>query len=117
MAKRAGKKTTQKKANPEAATKKATTGQEIAKDPIKAYDHKDKTRENNPPVDLVTPDTDPDAGRKKTYEYNLEIDQELLEAYRGTVSLPFEPGGPKRAAVKILDNRGIQSLKNVEVGA
>jgi len=42
-----------------------------------------------------------------------EIDQELIEAYRGTVSLPFEPGEHKRIAVKIVDDRGIESLKVV----
>ncbi len=45
-----------------------------------------------------------------------EIDEELIEAYRGTVSLPFEPGDHERAAVKIIDDRGIESLKIVEVG-
>jgi len=40
-----------------------------------------------------------------------EIDPERIEAYRGTVSLPFEPGDHKRAAVKIVDDRGIESLK------
>ena len=44
-----------------------------------------------------------------------EIDEELIEAYRGTVSLPFEPGDHKRVAVKIIDDRGIESLKIVEV--
>jgi adenine-specific DNA-methyltransferase len=46
---------------------------------------------------------------------NAEIDEELIEAYRGTVSLPFEPGGNRRVAVKIVDDRGIESLKIVEV--
>ena len=45
-----------------------------------------------------------------------EIDEELIEAYRGTVSLPFEPGKHKRIAVKIVDDRGIESLKVMEVG-
>jgi adenine-specific DNA-methyltransferase len=40
-----------------------------------------------------------------------EIDEELIKAYRGTVSLPFEPGGHKRIAVEIVDDRGIESLK------
>jgi len=44
-----------------------------------------------------------------------EIDEELIEAYRGTVSLPFEPGEYKRVAVKIVDDRGIESLKVIEV--
>jgi len=44
-----------------------------------------------------------------------EIDEELIEAYRGTVSLPFAPGEHKRIAVKIVDDRGIESLKVMEV--
>ncbi|MBC7185681.1 MAG: site-specific DNA-methyltransferase [Calditrichaeota bacterium] len=44
-----------------------------------------------------------------------EIDEERIEAYRGTVSLPFEPGEHKRIAVKIVDDRGIESLKVLEV--
>ena len=44
-----------------------------------------------------------------------EIDEDRIEAYRGTVSLPFEPGGYKRVAVKIVDDRGIESLKIVEL--
>jgi len=44
-----------------------------------------------------------------------EIDEDLIEAYRGTISLPFEPGKYKRAAVKIVDDRGIESLKIVEI--
>jgi len=45
-----------------------------------------------------------------------EIDEELIEAYRGTVSLPFEVGGNRQIAVKIVDDRGIESLKIVAVG-
>lgn len=44
-----------------------------------------------------------------------EIDQDLIEVYRGTVSLPFELGKHKRVAVKIVDDRGIESLKVIEV--
>lgn len=44
-----------------------------------------------------------------------EIDEERIEAYRGTVSLPFEAGEHKRIAVKIVDDRGIESLKVMEV--
>jgi adenine-specific DNA-methyltransferase len=36
------------------------------KRPIESYEHKDKQRVNNPPVGLVTPDTDPDAGQRQT---------------------------------------------------
>ena len=44
-----------------------------------------------------------------------EIDPELIEAYRGTVSLPFEAGENRRIAVKIVDDRGIESLRVVEL--
>ena len=44
-----------------------------------------------------------------------EIDADLIEAYRGTVSLPFEAGEHGRAAIKIVDDRGIESLKIVEL--
>ena len=44
-----------------------------------------------------------------------EIDEVLIETYRGTVSLPFVPGEHGRIAVKIVDDRGIESLKVVEV--
>ena len=44
-----------------------------------------------------------------------EIDEELIEAYRGGTSLPFEPGDHRRIAIKIVDDRGIESLKVVSL--
>jgi len=44
-----------------------------------------------------------------------EIDPELVEAYHGTISLPFEIGSYRRIAVKVLDDRGIESLRIIEV--
>jgi len=40
-----------------------------------------------------------------------EVDEELIEAYRGTESLPFVPGAHRQIAVKIVDDRGIESLR------
>ena len=40
-----------------------------------------------------------------------EIDPDKIEAYSGMVSLPFSAGAHRRAAVKIIDDRGIESLK------
>jgi adenine-specific DNA-methyltransferase len=40
-----------------------------------------------------------------------ELDEDLLEQFHGTVSLPFEAGDNRRIAVKIVDDRGIESLK------
>jgi adenine-specific DNA-methyltransferase len=58
----------------------------------------------------------PMAGEKEGWaklakSLKAEIDEELIEAYRGTVSLPFAAGEHKRIAVKIVDDRGIESLK------
>ena len=40
-----------------------------------------------------------------------QIDASRIEAYRGTVSLPFEAGEHRRAAVKVVDKRGVESLR------
>jgi adenine-specific DNA-methyltransferase len=42
-----------------------------------------------------------------------EIDEEKIEAYGGTVLLPFKPG--RDVAVKIIDARGIESLKIIRL--
>ncbi|MGH2368848.1 MAG: DNA methyltransferase, partial [Chloroflexota bacterium] len=47
---------------------------------IAQYDHPDQSRPNNPPVGLVTPDTDPDAGKRKTYRYDPHLDPQLVWA-------------------------------------
>ena len=44
-----------------------------------------------------------------------EIDEDLIDAYSGTRSLPFDAGPHSRAAVKIVDDRGIESLKIVDL--
>ena len=44
-----------------------------------------------------------------------EIDETRIAAYNSTQSLPFQPGDHGRAAVKIVDDRGIESLKIVEL--
>ena len=44
--------------------------------PIEAYDHLGQERLNNPPVGLVSPDTDGGEGRK-TYEYDPHLDPQL----------------------------------------
>jgi adenine-specific DNA-methyltransferase len=46
-----------------------TSGGKPPKRPIERYEHSDKKRTNNPPVGLVTPETDPVAPTHKTYDY------------------------------------------------
>lgn len=50
------------------------------KRPIEDYDHRDKERLNNPPVGLVTPQTDPESGKKKKYQYDEHLDPQLVWA-------------------------------------
>jgi len=50
-----------------------------------------------------------DGWGKLAKNLKAEIDEEKIEAFRGTLSLPFEPG--KKIAVKIIDDRGIESLR------
>lgn len=52
-----------------------------------------------------------DGWSKLAKSLQTEIDEALVEAYRGSVSLPFKAGEHYRAAVKIIDDRGIESLK------
>src|SRR5438045_3058870 len=46
-----------------------TSGGKPPKRPIERYEHTDKKRANNPPVGLVTPETDPVAPTHATYDY------------------------------------------------
>jgi len=59
---------------------------------------------------------DNDGWARLARNLKAEIDEELIEKYRGTVSLPFEPGKHKRIAVKIVDDRGIESLRILDIG-
>ena len=52
-----------------------------------------------------------DGMAKLAKNLKAEIDEELIQSYFGTVSLPFAAGEHRRAAVKIIDDRGIESLK------
>jgi adenine-specific DNA-methyltransferase len=58
----------------------------------------------------------PMAGAKDGWEklkrnIKAELDEGMLAKMHGTVSLPFEAGENRKAAVKIVDDRGIESLK------
>jgi adenine-specific DNA-methyltransferase len=59
--------------------------------------------------------SDKEGWAKLARNLKAEIDEDLIEAYRGTVSLPFELGENQRVAVKIIDDRGIESLRVIPV--
>ena len=56
-----------------------------------------------------------DGWAKLARNFKSEIDADLIKAYLGTVSLPFDPGPHRRAAIKIVDDRGVESLKIVDL--
>ncbi len=58
---------------------------------------------------------DKDGWARLAKNLKSEINEDLIEAYRGNVSLPFTIGSYKRIAVKIVDDRGIESLKLMDV--
>jgi adenine-specific DNA-methyltransferase len=58
---------------------------------------------------------DKDGWSKLAKNLKSEINEDLIEAYRGNISLPFVPGKYKKVAVKIVDDRGIESLKLIDV--
>jgi adenine-specific DNA-methyltransferase len=64
------------------------------------------------PRQVFFPMADEDEGwAKLAKNLRAEIDPDLIESYRGTVSPPFALGDHKRIAVKVIDDRGIESLK------
>ncbi|MEW6294477.1 MAG: site-specific DNA-methyltransferase [Pseudomonadota bacterium] len=44
-------------------------------------------------------------------DIRAELDEDALDSFHGTVSLPFEAGPNNKVAVKIVDDRGIESLR------
>ncbi|MEM3143916.1 MAG: site-specific DNA-methyltransferase [Candidatus Nitrosotenuis sp.] len=57
-----------------------------------------------------------DGWAKLAKNLKAKIDEEVLDRlFKGNVSLPFSLGKNKRVAVKIIDDRGIESLKIIEV--
>jgi adenine-specific DNA-methyltransferase len=54
-----------------------------------------------------------DGWAKLAKNLKAEIDEEKIEAFKGTISLEFEPGNS--IAVKIIDDRGIESLRVINM--
>jgi adenine-specific DNA-methyltransferase len=46
---------------------------------------------------------------------HAEIDKDMIQAYLGMISLPFQAGTHQQAAVKIIDDRGIESLTVIDL--
>lgn len=62
----------------------------------------------------------PMAGKGEGWEnlkknIRAELDESMLDKFHGTVSLPFGAGDNRKIAVKIVDDRGIESLKVISL--
>ncbi|MBH1432070.1 site-specific DNA-methyltransferase [Stenotrophomonas maltophilia] len=57
-----------------------------------------------------------DGWHKLKKDIKAELDESKLDKLHGTVSLPFEAGENRKIAVKIVDDRGIESLKVMALG-
>ncbi len=56
-----------------------------------------------------------DGWHKLKKDIKAELDERLIDRLHGTVSLPFVAGENRKVAVKIVDDRGIESLKIMEL--
>lgn len=56
-----------------------------------------------------------DGWHKLKRDIKAELNEALLDQLHGTVSLPFEAGSYRKVAVKIVDDRGIESLKVINL--
>jgi adenine-specific DNA-methyltransferase len=56
-----------------------------------------------------------DGWAKLAKNLKAEIDPEKIEFFNGTVSLPFAKGDNSKIAVKIVDDRGIESLRVISL--
>jgi adenine-specific DNA-methyltransferase len=92
------------------------------KRPVEQYDHKGKTRVNNPPVGLVTPQTDPPTPTHKTYKYDPHLDPQLVWAGKKehtsfevpTVSLHVHERIDPRTIIEVVRKRNGVPLKPVQ---
>lgn len=68
------------------------------------------------PSQVLFPMAGPDDGWAKIAKVlKAEIDEDRIEAFRGTLSLPFEGGKRNTIAIKIIDDRGIESLRVIRL--
>jgi adenine-specific DNA-methyltransferase len=68
------------------------------------------------PRQVFFPMAGKDEGWKKLKKnIRAELNEELLDQFHSTVSLPFEAGENRKVAVKIVDDRGIESLKVISL--
>ena len=67
------------------------TGGKAHKRPIDRYEHTDKKRINNPPVGLVTPETDPPLPTHKVYDYVTPVPSVPVGRAPSPAKLDYDP--------------------------
>src|SRR5713226_2867814 len=67
------------------------TGGKPPKCPIDRYEHTDKKRINNPPVGLVTPETDPPLSTRKVYDYVTPVPSVRVGRAPSPAALDYDP--------------------------
>jgi len=87
-----------------------------AKKLIEQYEHTDKVRANNPQVGLVTPQSDPDTGEKKTYQFDPHLDPQLQWAGKAEHTSFKVPTVSLHVHERIDPNSIIQTVKKEHEG-
>ena len=68
------------------------------------------------PRQVFFPNASSEDGWRKLAQVTSDIiDSEQLEKFHGTVSIPFKDGKYRRIAVKVIDDRGIESMKVINL--
>lgn len=81
---------------------------------IAQYEHENQQRVNNPPIRLVTADTDPD-GNSKNYSYDPHLDPQLVwagKAKHTNFAVPTVSLRSRRNDSLLIKFQGVQNEKN-----
>jgi len=81
---------------------------------IAQYKHENQHRTNNPPVGLVTPETDPD-GDRQNYSYDPHLDPQLVwagKAEHTNFEVPTVSLRSRRNDSLLIKLQGVQNEKN-----
>jgi|SRR5579875_3025972 len=96
--------------------RKKKTKTNRTKRPIESYEHRNKARVNNPPVGLVTPETDPDAGqKKKCYAYDPHLDPQLVWAGKVQMIYLDPPYGNGSNFQPLVNKRDVKDGKDEDL--
>lgn len=96
--------------------RKKNHGSDANKKPIEQYEHKDKTRLNNPPVGLVDAHTDNGGQKKRTYQYDPHLDPQLQWAGKAEHTSFEIPTVSLHVHERIDPRRIIETVRKEKIG-